>query len=429
MNVSNSIKYTSNFIKNNYITSNTSQKEKNHQANVEVSKQDIFTSTRSNGEQVTYNLKLLRSQKSFNDADTVKLDMSDRDNISTMQNKQFININWETNEHKYGHLIGKEKIDEFISMTERLDPEQLDKMQYLAPSQDWMNLADKVVDEQLNSLVDLAFDISEFVFFEAYSSENVDSIIQELNTLDSNELNGAINTMLHLNEQAKNSNNNGSMPFSHKEGEILRDYMEMISSPHLKEKEISVINEHLVNMNYTEASGLMESVKLMEGSAKDQLFNLLQKKETDEIAEIFSYIGELSTKPSNYQNYQIEFGNGRKELTTVFDPNFSDSKLSNLIKNVLSVENKTDLNTVIGYINKSSNTTYQAQVPIWEEIAKSINESPKMLDDSYFDNLIDNVTAEIDDRHEKQIRSKYKPLFEKLGNENLKVMWHSELIN
>jgi hypothetical protein len=429
MNVSNSIKYTSNFIKNNYITSNTSQKEKNHQANVEVSKQDIFTSTRSNGEQVTYNLKLLRSQKSFNDADTVKLDMSDRDNISTMQNKQFININWETNEHKYGQLIGKEKIDEFISMTERLDPEQLDKMQYLAPSQDWMNLADKVVDEQLNSLVDLAFDISEFVFFEAYSSENVDSIIQELNTLDSNELNGAINTMLHLNEQAKNSNNNGSMPFSHKEGEILRDYMEMISSPHLKEKEISVINEHLVNMNYTEASGLMESVKLMEGSAKDQLFNLLQKKETDEIAEIFSYIGELSTKPSNYQNYQIEFGNGRKELTTVFDPNFSDSKLSNLIKNVLSVENKTDLNTVIGYINKSSNTTYQAQVPIWEEIAKSINESPKMLDDSYFDNLIDNVTAEIDDRHEKQIRSKYKPLFEKLGNENLKVMWHSELIN
>jgi hypothetical protein len=255
MNVSNSIKYTSNFIKNNYITSNTSQKEKNHQANVEVSKQDIFTSTRSNGEQVTYNLKLLRSQKSFNDADTVKLDMSDRDNISTMQNKQFININWETNEHKYGHLIGKEKIDEFISMTERLDPEQLDKMQYLAPSQDWMNLADKVVDEQLNSLVDLAFDISEFVFFEAYSSENVDSIIQELNTLDSNELNGAINTMLHLNEQAKNSDNNGSMPFSH------------------------------------------------------------------------------------------------------------------------------------------------------------------------------NVTAEIDDRHEKQIRSKYKPLFEKLGNENLKVMWHSELIN
>jgi hypothetical protein len=118
-----------------------------------------------------------------------------------------------------------------------------------------MNLADKVVDEQLNSLVDLAFDISEFVFFEAYSSENVDSIIQELNTLDSNELNGAINTMLHLNEQAKNSDNNGSMPFSH------------------------------------------------------------------------------------------------------------------------------------------------------------------------------NVTAEIDDRHEKQIRSKYKPLFEKLGNENLKVMWHSELIN
>jgi hypothetical protein len=182
--------------------------------------------------------------------------------------------------------------------------------------------------------------------------------------------------------------------------------MEMISSPHLKEKEISLINEHLLNMNYTEANGLMESVKLMEGSAKDQLFNLLQKKDTDEIAEIFSYIGELNTKPSNYQNYQnyqIEFGNGRKELTTVFDPNFSDSKLSNLIKSVLSVENKTDLNTVISYINKSSNTTYQAQVPIWEEIAKSINESPKMLDDNYFDNLIDNVTAEIDDRHENII--------------------------
>jgi hypothetical protein len=42
-------------------------------------------------------------------------------------------------------------------------------------------------------------------------------------------------------------------------------------------------------------------------------------------------------------------------------------------------------------------------VPIWEEIAKSINESPKMLDDNYFDNLIDNVTAEIDDRHENII--------------------------
>jgi hypothetical protein len=305
-------------------------------------------------------------------------------------------------------------------------------MKYLTPSQDWLDLADKMTDEQLNNLVDLTYEISESVFLESNSSEEVDNIIQKLNTLDSNGLNDAINTMLYLTEQGKNAKSiesrgnlglsvNFQLNFSHKEGEILRDYMEMTSSPQLKEKDIAMINEHLVNMDYAQASGLMEGVKLMEGQSKKQLFDLLKNNETDEIAEIFTYIGELSTKSSNLQQYHIEYGNGKNQLSSVFDPKFSDSELSSLIENILSVENKTDLNSVIDYIDKFSTVMDQAQVTIWDEVVKSTDESSSTLNDRYVDNLIGDITANIVERHEKKIRSTHKIGFEIYGDERSKV--------
>lgn len=416
------------------MTSNTLQKTDNHQAKVEVSEQDTFTLTQPNGEQATYDLKSLRNQPSFDEKNNVELYMSDVSNKLSMDNPHAISINKETGEYQYGQLIGKEKIDEFFSMVERLGIEQRDKMHFRTPSQDWLELADKMTDEQLNSLVDIAFDISKSLFLESKNNEEVDNIIQKLNTLDADDLDSAINTMLYLTEQAKSAEYGDSeayvgftVDFSshfrlvHKEGEVLRDYMEFISAPELKEKDIAIVNEHLVNMDYTQASGLMESARLMEGDSKKQLFDLLNDNETDEISEIFAYIGALSTKPSNVQQYQIDFGNGKNELSTVFDPKFDDDDLTSLIENVLSVNNKTDLNRVIEYIDKSSTAIDQAQVAIWQAIAKSTDESPSELKSQYFDSLIGSITADITERHEKEIRSVHHVGFEFYGNEKSKV--------
>jgi hypothetical protein len=427
MDVTHSLQYLSN--KN---ISNILPKINNHQGNVDVSEQTTYTLTQSSVEEVTYDIKPLRNQRSVNEKNNIERDMSHLGSNHSMGNKHGIILNMETNQYKYGQLVGKEKVDEFLSMTDRLGLEQSDKMKYLTPSQDWLDLADKMTDEQLNNLVDLTYEISESVFLESNSSEEVDNIIQKLNTLDSNGLNDAINTMLYLTEQGKNAKSiesrgnlglsvNFQLNFSHKEGEILRDYMEMTSSPQLKEKDIAMINEHLVNMDYAQASGLMEGVKLMEGQSKKQLFDLLKNNETDEIAEIFTYIGELSTKSSNLQQYHIEYGNGKNQLSSVFDPKFSDSELSSLIENILSVENKTDLNSVIDYIDKFSTVMDQAQVTIWDEVVKSTDESSSTLNDRYVDNLIGDITANIVERHEKKIRSTHKIGFEIYGDERSKV--------
>jgi hypothetical protein len=173
MDVTHSLQYLSN--KN---ISNILPKINNHQGNVDVSEQTTYTLTQSSVEEVTYDIKPLRNQRSVNEKNNIERDMSHLGSNHSMGNKHGIILNMETNQYKYGQLVGKEKVDEFLSMTDRLGLEQSDKMKYLTPSQDWLDLADKMTDEQLNNLVDLTYEISESVFLESNSSEEVDNIIQ-----------------------------------------------------------------------------------------------------------------------------------------------------------------------------------------------------------------------------------------------------------
>jgi len=387
--------------------------------NVKKSNEDYITYTQPNGEQVTYDLKSLRNQPEFDSDDVVKRDMSHLGMRMGAQHSIWINM--ETGEQTFGQLNGKDKIDEYLMMTDRLNIEQNDKMKYIRPSQDWLDLADKLTDEELNDLVDIMYDISESVFLETRSSKEIDDIVAKLNALSPEELTSAVRTMTHLSgevEIGKSSDkplrfgratgDSASIsPLRHLKGEMLRDYSKLMFSDELSENERSTVNEHLLNMDYAAAGGLISSVEQMQGESKQQLFSLLSEHDTEELMEVFSYLGNLANKTSFISQYEIENENGRKELATVFDP--SDGRNQRLlIKSILNVEQTNGLDTVNEFIKQTSKETDQVQSNVWQKISESADESPNSLTTGYVSLLLQQANEEVVTIHDKQMKSAFK---------------------
>ena len=69
-------------------------------------------------------------------------------------------------------------------MSDRLLPLQQEKIKYITPSQDWLDLASKLDDEQLNQLTDIVYDMSESIFLNGGGSRKVEEIVSQFNTFE-----------------------------------------------------------------------------------------------------------------------------------------------------------------------------------------------------------------------------------------------------
>jgi hypothetical protein len=337
-------------------------------------------------------------------------------------NFQSIYIDIDTGDYQFGSLGGKDKIDDFFVMTDRLGIKQQDKMFFISPSQDWLELAETLTDEELNQLVDVVYDISEALFTRGKSSEDVNDVVAQLNNLEPKKLLSTIDTMTHLSEQAKLTNNvdaelrsarppqmisydSATDPFMTNKtaGDILVNYSQLIfKEDGLSAQELSTVNEALTKMDYFQGNGLIDAARLLEEESKQQFFDLLDNDDEDhqkELSDILSYIGDLTRKNTFVSHYGINFENGDTSYTERHDKALNDEGKKSLIENILKVANKTDLKDVNDIIKQASVHLDAVQSDFWSEMADQIPlsfQNELINIDNLLKNKVEQTNAEIE---------------------------------
>ncbi|WP_077338715.1 hypothetical protein [Pseudocolwellia agarivorans] len=406
------------------ITKEILQQANQQPTTLNILQEDTVTFKNANGEEVTYNLKPNENQKAS--ATDIKRDMSHLGQKHSPI-KAAITLFMDTGEYQFGEFNSKAKIDEYFTMTDRLGIEQQDKMQYMKPSQDWLDIADKLSDKELNEFVDLMYSISESVHFERRNSDEVELTISKFNKLTSGELGSAIKTMTQLNTQANDykkptdTYNNWGITtgagsiftgtlIGDAGGDILRDYSKLMFDSALSKTELNTVNEHLSDMDLSAAKGLISSVTLMKGEPKMQLFSLLSESDSNELSAVFSYINDLINKPYNATQYDIEFSDNTKRLATVVDPALSETEQTYAIENILAVESKNGLMNTTELTKKVNTGTSQAQIKIWDTLAEESEGSSNALTNKNVNALLQSVTEKIELKHRQQLQNSF-PLY------------------
>lgn len=388
-------------------------------SHVTKSNLDSFTFSQPNGDEVTYDLKSIRGQSTLQSNDAITRDMSYLGAKMGLQHS--IHIDMATGAQTYGELNGKDNIDDFNKMRDRLGVEQSDKISYLTPSEDWLNLSRGLTDTDLNELVDLIYDISESVYLETTSSTEIDAIVSQLSKLNSEELASTIKTMSHLSQEAELKEGNLDRParfgrssgsgsplsmLQHSKGQLLRDYSQLMFSDDVSDSERHIINGHLMGMDYPSAGGLISSARQAQDESKEQLFNLLSERDTKELLDVFSYLGDLSNKSVFLTQYEIEDENGHKELATVFEPNDGESQQI-LVQSLLSVLQENGLDAVNGYIEQLSKSGDQVQSNVWQKIATNVGEVSDTLTIESVSFLLAQSNEEVAAAHDMQMKSDF----------------------
>ena len=412
------------------ISKSTLQKANQHTGKVEILQDETVTLKNANGEEVTYNLKPNKNQT--NTAIDIKRDMSHLgQRHSPIKSGITLSLGENALEYEFGDFTNKAKIDEYFSMTDRLGVEQQDKMKFMKPSQDWLDIASKLSDEELNEFVDLMYNISESVHFEDRSSKEVELTISKFSNLTSEELGAAIKNMTRLNEQVKSDT---SSPNKYRDfgmtvgtgnlfnalrgdvgGDLFRDYSKLIFDSELSPKEIDKINEYITKIDFSATKGLISSATLMRGEPKEQLFNLLSESNNNEVSKVFSYVNDLITKPYHASQYNIEFEDKTKKLTTVLDPELTEHEQNNLIENILAVEKKVGLANAVKLTEQVSSGISQAQKKVWQELAAGIKESSTSLTNKNINTLLFNATEKVETKHIQQLLNSFPLAIEAYG--------------
>ncbi len=405
------------------ISRETLQKTASNKATVTALADDIISLKKPSGEVVTYDLKPKNKPKAFSETST-KRDMSHLGHKLSCWGQYVITTDWQTKEYQFGQLNDKAKIDEFLGMKDKLGLEQRDKMQFISPSQDWLDLANKLSDTELNTLVDLTYNISESVFSSTRNGDEIDNIVSEINKLPSEELSSFIESMVHVNDEAEPADKpdrarnkfgmitgKGSVVngiFDNAGGKALRDYTKMAFSSELSHSEFEMVNAHIVNMEYPATSGLINAVSMVQGEAKDQLFNLLSSNKTEGITDVFGYFGELANQPYYISQYNIEYENGDKELTSVIDPPLNESEQGSLFESILAVEAKVGLAVTDHLIKQTGAGMGQVQSQVWQELASGVDEPAITLTKQNINELLAQGKENLVEGHNKQVRNSFR---------------------
>ena len=257
--------------------------------------------------------------------------------------------------------------------------------------------------------------MSESIFLNGGGSRKVEEIVSQFNTLSSNALADTIDTMVQLREKAtshrlstakasanvdkyayRNISESGlfsrvnPLGLEIEEGDALLDYTKLIfSANEYSDKELSAINDTITDVSYLAARGVIDAVNLVEGESKDKLFSMLSSNDTTKIDNIFSYFGNLTTKTSFTSSYQVDYESGQQDFAKVLNRPFSESEQKQLIENILSVEDETNIDSVLNIINKTALSADDIQAGIWESVAEDVITSQLPLSNEHISALVE----------------------------------------
>ncbi|GEK09609.1 hypothetical protein HUZ36_01285 [Pseudoalteromonas sp. McH1-7] len=301
----------------------------------------------------------------------------------------------------YGDFEGREKIDEFLSIFDRLSEERQFEFAHFKPTQALLDVANRLSDEELGQLTDFIVQSLSVNSFEQRRNDYSTELINKLNGMSDEVLQDTIQTMSKLMEQADNKvfedpvfppyllDEDGRVDtdlqytesgiFEHvntygdMNNQLLNDFAQFVISNKFSDGEILDLNAKFVSADFDTSRGLLDMATLVKPNDRTSFMEMLSEIDTEEPGNLFARLSKL-----NYENENTEyFKTNNQEYIKFEGKPADDNEKSRLYKQLIKAYENQGLGWMNDVMEESQGMPVRAELDMWLSVLEDVEENPE----------------------------------------------------
>ncbi|ASD67180.1 hypothetical protein WLQ65_02995 [Pseudoalteromonas piscicida] len=300
----------------------------------------------------------------------------------------------------YGDFEGREKIDEFLAIFDRLDEEQQIKFAHFKPTESLLDVANRLTDEELGQLTDFIVQSLKVNSFGQRGEDYSEKLIDKLSSMSDDLLTDTVKTMSSLMEQAENKffsdpalpaylldeDGRADMDLTVREADffdqfnaygdmnnqLLNDYAKFIIDNKFSDGDLLDLNAHLANSDFDTSRGMLDMATLVKANDRTTFIEMLNEVDTREPNNLFARLSKL-----NYENENTEyFRTDNREYVKFKGTPADDNEKSRLYNQLIKAYENQGLGWMNDVMEQSEDMPVRAELNMWLAILEDVEENP-----------------------------------------------------
>jgi len=300
--------------------------------------------------------------------------------------------------YRYGEFTDPDDINAFLDQLDRLDGEHRRMFQHIKPTQELLDLAQKMSDEELSLFAEFAVTTSS-LRFGMQNKDISEQLISSLSKLSDEALSSTVNTMAAILKQGddykkptspigddingnellvmQSSDENidwfkSSYKANNTKTDLAISYANLLMNKNQSDEQLTQLNSHLADTNLQQSSGIMDMMSLIKTHQNDEMLAMLSEVDKDNQNDVFTYLAQQTNYQANKQYYQIGNGKHVAQQDNISDP----SSRRILYDNILEAYNDIGLGWINDTLDEIKESPAQIQNQIWEKLLADKEKSP-----------------------------------------------------
>lgn len=304
----------------------------------------------------------------------------------------------------YGDFEGREKIDEFLAIFDRLDEEQKIKFSHFKPTEALLDVANRLTDEELGQLTDFIVESLSINSFDQKREDYSTKLIDALSNMSDELLSDTVRTMGSLMEQADGKefvdptipsymlDEDGRPDFDLRmiEGgffdkvntygdinnQLLNDFAKTVANGKFSEGDMLNLNTYLAEADFDTSRGIIDMAMMVKANDRGSFMSMLSEADLSEPSNLFARLSKL-----NYENENTEyFVTDKRDYVAFEGMPLDDNDKSRLYKQLIKAYETQGLNWMNDVMEESGEIPPKAQLNMWSSILADLEETPERFD-------------------------------------------------
>ncbi|MEJ6476742.1 hypothetical protein [Pseudoalteromonas piscicida] len=331
----------------------------------------------------------------------------------------------------YGDFEGREKIDEFLAIFDRLDEKQQFEFAHFKPTEALLDVASRLSDEELGELTDFIVKSLSINLFGKKKDDYSTELINKLSNMSDEVLQDTVKTMSKLMEQADNkvfAEPNlppylldkdghtdfdlsvrdldffeGVNAFGNMNNQLLNDFAQFVVGNKFSDGELLELNATLSNADFDTSKGILDMGTLVKASDRTSFMEMLSEVDIDEPNNLFSRLSKLNYKAENTEYFKTD----NQEYVRYEGKPADDNERSRLYKQLIKAYETQGVGWMNDVLEQSKEAPVKTQLNMWLSILEDVEENPEAFkhSDSVETWMEKNLAGIVDD-HYRDIKEK-----------------------
>lgn len=300
----------------------------------------------------------------------------------------------------YGDFEGREKIDEFLAIFDRLNEEQQIKFAHIKPTESLLDVANRLTDEELGQLTDFIVQSLSVNSFGQRGEDYSEKLIDKLSSMSDDLLKDTVKTMSSLMEQAENKvfsdpalpaylldeDGRADMDLTVREADLfdqfnaygdmnnqlLNDYAKFIIDNKFSDGDLLDLNAHLAHSDFDTSRGMLDMATLVKANDRTTFIEMLNEVDTREPNNLFARLSKLSYENENTEYFRTD----NREYVKFKGAPADDNEKSRLYNQLIKAYENQGLGWMNDVMEQSEGMPVRAELNMWLSILEDVEENP-----------------------------------------------------